>query len=258
MQETEAYITIKEHKDEFPNKIPCRLINLSKSNIGKINKAILDNINKNVVRSTEINHWKNTSNVLDWYANYTHKNKASFIQFDIEKFCPSITSDLLYSSIQFPNEVTTVSDNDIQIIKLSRKTLLFNENKPWLKRCGDEDFDVPMGFYDGAEVCELVGLPTEKSFEHRRKKSISLYRDDGVAVLQNLSSPQIERKHQNITKMLETAGLNTTIQAGLRIVNFRNMQHNLNNGAHKPYRKPEDTTVYINKKSNNPPEVLKQ
>ena len=55
MQETEAYITIKEHKDEFPNKIPCRLINLSKSNIGKINKAILDNINKNVLRSTEIN-----------------------------------------------------------------------------------------------------------------------------------------------------------------------------------------------------------
>ena len=157
MQETEAYITIKEHKDEFPNKIPCRLINLSKSNIGKINKAILDNINKNVLRSTEINQWKNTSNVLDWYANYTHKTKASFIQFDIEKFCPSITFDLLYSSIQFPNEVTTVSDNDIQIIKLSRKTLLFNENKPWLKRCGDEEFDVPVGFYDGAEVCELVG-----------------------------------------------------------------------------------------------------
>ena len=58
MQETEAYITIKDHKDEFPNKIPCRLINPSKSNIGKISKAILDTINKNVVRSTEINQWK--------------------------------------------------------------------------------------------------------------------------------------------------------------------------------------------------------
>ena len=56
MQETEACITIKDHMDEYPNKIPCRLINLSKSNIGKINKAILDTINKNVVRSTEINH----------------------------------------------------------------------------------------------------------------------------------------------------------------------------------------------------------
>ena len=127
MQETEAYITIKDHKDEFPNQIPCCLINPSKLNIGKISKAILDTINKNVVRSTEINQWKNTSNVLDWYANYTDKNKASFVQFDIENFYPSITSDLLYNSIQFRKEVTTVSDNDIHIIIQSRKTLLFNE-----------------------------------------------------------------------------------------------------------------------------------
>ena len=40
------------------------------------------------MRSTEINQWKNTSNVLDWYANYTDKNKASFVQFDIENFIP--------------------------------------------------------------------------------------------------------------------------------------------------------------------------
>ena len=133
-QETEAHITIKDHKDEFPNKIPCRFINPSKSNIGKISKAILDTINKNVVRSTEINQWKNTSNVLDWYANYTDKNKASFAQFDIENFYPSITSDLLYNSIQFAKEVAIVSDNDIHIIMQSRKTLLFNEKKTMGKK----------------------------------------------------------------------------------------------------------------------------
>ena len=121
MQETEAYITIKDHKDEFPNQIPCCLINPSKLNIGKISKAILDTINKNVVRSTEINQWKNTSNVLDWYANYMDKNKASFVQFDIENFYRSITSDLLYISIQFAKEVTTVLDNGIHIIMHSRK-----------------------------------------------------------------------------------------------------------------------------------------
>ena len=42
MAESEAYITLKDHKDEFPNKIPCRLINPSRSNLGKI---ILDRIN---------------------------------------------------------------------------------------------------------------------------------------------------------------------------------------------------------------------
>ena len=31
---------------------------------------------------------ENTSNVLDWYANNTDKNKASFVQFDNENFYP--------------------------------------------------------------------------------------------------------------------------------------------------------------------------
>ena len=32
------------------------------------------------------------------------------------------------------------------------KTLLFHENTPWVKIEGKEDFDVPMGCFDGAEV----------------------------------------------------------------------------------------------------------
>ena len=40
----------------------------------------------------------------------------------------------------------------------SRKTLLFNKEEPWIKKFGDENFDVPMGCFDGAEVCHLVGI----------------------------------------------------------------------------------------------------
>ena len=28
----------------------------------------------------------------------------------------------------------------------------------WIKKSGDSDFDVTMGSFDGAELCELVGL----------------------------------------------------------------------------------------------------
>ena len=35
----------------------------------------------------------------------------------------------------------------------SRKTLLFHNQEPWVKQDGDEDFDVPMGCCDGAEIC---------------------------------------------------------------------------------------------------------
>ena len=52
MQETETYITIKNHKDKYPNKTPSRLINPSKSSMGKIIKAILDTINKNLQKTT--------------------------------------------------------------------------------------------------------------------------------------------------------------------------------------------------------------
>ena len=46
----------------------------------------------------------------------------------------------------------------MKIIKHSRKALLFNNGSQWVKRNGNEEFDVTMGSYDGAEVCELVGL----------------------------------------------------------------------------------------------------
>ena len=39
----------------------------------------------------------------------------------------------------------------------SGKTLLFSDGEPGVKKDGEDDFDVPMGCYDGAEVWELVG-----------------------------------------------------------------------------------------------------
>ena len=78
------------------------------------------------------------------------------------------------------------------------------------------------------------------------------------AILQNLSGPRIEWKRKDIMKMFKTGGWNITIQAGLRIVNFFDVQFNLNNGTYQPYRKPSNTPVYIIKKSNHPPVVLKQ
>ena len=39
----------------------------------------------------------------------------------------------------------------------ARKTLLFHDDISWVKPSGNEEFDVPMGSYDGAEDCELEG-----------------------------------------------------------------------------------------------------
>ena len=56
------------------------------------------------------------------------------------------------------------------------------------------DFDVTMGKYDRAEVCELVGLSIlhilTKRFGHNK---IGLYRDDRLGCFQNLSGPESEK-----------------------------------------------------------------
>ena len=61
-----------------------------------------------------------------------------------------------------------------------------------VKRCGDEDFDVTMVYYDGGDVSELVGSYLLKKVSNIvDKKSIGLYRDDGLAILQNFQAHKL-------------------------------------------------------------------
>ena len=52
MQENEAFITIKNHKEGFPHHVSCRLLNPSKTNIGKIGKVLLHKIKVVINRVT--------------------------------------------------------------------------------------------------------------------------------------------------------------------------------------------------------------
>ena len=45
----------------------------------------------------------------------------------------------------------------VEIIKHCRKTLLYYEDSIWIKKGVGGNFDTPIGAYDGAEICELVG-----------------------------------------------------------------------------------------------------
>ena len=81
----------------------------------------------------------------------------------------------------------------------SRKNLLFQNLEPWVKKLGNQNFDVPMGCYDGAELCELVGsFILNKLTSIVNKSDIGLYRDDGLGIFCNVSKPEIERKKKAI------------------------------------------------------------
>ena len=134
MQENEAFIRIKDHKEGFPHHVSCRLLNPSKTNIGRISKVLLDKINSALLSSTKISQWKNTSSVIIWFEKIAHKQTSSFICFDVENFYPSISGNLFKESVEFARQFIQISDDDLSIIKQARKTLFLKLQHPGLKR----------------------------------------------------------------------------------------------------------------------------
>ena len=78
------------------------------------------------------------------------------------------------------------------------------------------------------------------------------------AVFKNITGPQADRIRKDITRHFKTHGLNITIQNNLKIANYLDVTFNLNNGTYSPYRKPNNQPLYINVKSNHPPNIIKQ
>ena len=202
-----AYITLKDHKENFRNNTKCRLINPSKSEVGLVSKSYLGNIIASISKKTKVNQWRNTSTVIDWFKNLTDKQKWKFIKFDIAEFYPPISEDLLNKSIDYAKSFTTIGENVINAIKLARKSLLFSKDGTWVKKGGNELFDVTMGSFDGAEVCELVGLYLlDKLSKLLGKDNVGLYRDDGLAA----SGPVLDKMRKNIITLFKNEGLGIT------------------------------------------------
>ena len=91
-----------------------------------------------------------------------------------------------------------------------------------------------------------------------RKSDGGLYRDDGLVILRNVNGQQIDRTRKNIIKMFKDIGFGTDVETNLKVVEFLDITFNLNNGIYKPYKKPNDRLLYINKSSNHPPQIINQ
>ena len=196
MNETPAFISLKDHKPDFENNPKCRLINPAKSNLGKVSKSILDNINNRIRIQTQVNQWRTSTDAISWFQSIQNKPRKSFISFDIVDFYPSISEHLLDRCIAWGKQFINVTDNDISIIKHARKSLLFHQNQIWSKRNADNTFDVTMGSYGGAEICELVSLFILNSLQERFGKNVGLYRDDGLAVINTKSGRLCDKERK--------------------------------------------------------------
>ena len=250
----ESFVTIKDHKQNFQNTGACRLLNPTKTEIGKISKQILEKVNSVVRDKSGLQQWKNTKSTLDWFINLQQKQSLNFIQFDIKDFYPSINEDLLLNAINFARQFIDISDEQQNIIFSCRRSILVHSGDTWEKVI-NKNFDVTQGSYDGAEVCELVGLFLLSQLVHLNV-NVGLYRDDGLAVVK-LTNRQSEQLKQQLHDIFDQFGLTILIEPNKKIVDFLDVTLDLKHCEYRPYIKPNNKPLYVHVKSNHPPSILK-
>ena len=147
---------------------------------------------------------KDNLNTIQWFKNIPNKKTSSFVDFDVENFHLSISVKLLTDSVNYLKsliDITDIIDEEYSTIIYSRKILYFQNSKPWAKKDGNEDFDVSVGCYDGAEIHDLVG-----SFIFNQlgplieKNGTGLYRDNVLRSFSGISKPMIEKKKKLIAE----------------------------------------------------------
>ena len=83
-------------------------------------------------------------------------------------------------------------------------------------------------------------------------------RDDGLAVIDKANGPKIDKIRKDINALFKSEGLSITIDTNLIKTDFLDVSFNLEMDKLFPYRKPNNTPLYIHSESNHPPSVTKQ
>ena len=251
--EQECFVKLKDHKDNFRENPQVRTLNPAKPDLGKVSKKILDDKIHVVRQKSGLNQWQNTKAAINWFRNIKNKKKCKFILFDVEQFYPSINEELLIKAINWSKDFVNFSNEEIEVILAARKSCLYLDGQAWSKK-GGSIFDVGMGSFDGAEICELVGLFLLSELSGLGI-DIGLYRDDGLAA-SSKSAREIENIKKKMSAIFKKYNLKITIEANKKRVEFLDVYFDLEKDEYGPFMKPNSVPIYVNSKSNHPPKIL--
>ena len=143
-QKKDAYILFKDHKPNFINKLQTRLINPSKTKLGKISKNIIQNIVTNVREASHSNLWRNSLETIEWFRGIK-KTKVKLALYNLTSltFIRPYLKKILIDSINYEKEYIDITNQQFDIILACRKTVLENNGTTCIKS-GPMNFDVPM------------------------------------------------------------------------------------------------------------------
>ena len=158
----------------------------------------------------------------------------------------------MIKSLNYAKSIEAIDENAAKVIMHSCKSLLFDRDSVWVKK-ENPNFNVPMGTYDGAELCELTSLYILNILSGEfGKEKIELYGDDGLSCFQNMTGPQAERIKKKVCEIFQSCALKITIETNLQITDFHDVTFNLKNQKYHPFKKPNNDPLYINALSNHP------
>ena len=76
-------------------------------------------------------------------------------------------------------------------------------------------------------------------------------------VVTSAAPRQVENIKKKICEIFSNYGLGTTAEANSKVVDFLDVELDLEHGTFRPYIKPNNTPLYVHKLSNHPPTVTK-
>ena len=210
---------------------------------------------------TKLNQWQSNRETKAWFKGLRNSKKLSFVVFDIKSFYPSITPELLEEAIRWAEKFTTITEQDKQLFRESRRALLHHGESYWTK-IKNPEFDVPQGAYDGAECCEICGLfLLDKVISANiglTKENCGIYRDDGLAAT-DANGQTGQKIVTELRRIFLSHGLRLSkCEHGLKSVDFLDLTFNLDTHTFEPFRKDDNPPLYIHKHSNHPKSITNQ
>ena len=85
-----------------------------------------------------------------------------------------------------------------------------------------------------------------------------LYRDGGLSATENANRHNFGCLRKDVIAIFHNEGLKTTINTNLTTTDFLDVTLDLFTGKYFPYRKPNNSSLYVNANSNHPPNILEQ
>ena len=258
-----AKVQVKDHKERFPNDVEYRLLNPAIHEIGIINRKVLRRSVEALKKHLKVNLWKDSSEAVNWFKHIEEKHQTCFIQMDIKKMYSSITKQTFEKTIAWAQsfEFINISKEEIELLYKGRESILFFNQREYEKR-NNPSFDVTEGSFEGAEVAELIDLMILHEIVNVKKllkaNEIAIYRDDCLIAVRINPLQQDKLRKQLIKLFKEEFKFEITIEINMKVVNFLDVTLNLITNAYNPYTKPGNQPIYVNAKSNHPPNVIKE